>query len=76
MTERQVLDSIIAEAVRDVAPRTVPEVPRLSRVSGMDPFVIRADSNFVNVGERTNVTGSPRFAKLIRAGQLADGLAV
>jgi 5-methyltetrahydrofolate--homocysteine methyltransferase len=66
----------IADAVRGVAPRPVPEVPRLSRFSGMDPFVIRPDSNFVNVGERTNVTGSPRFAKIVKEGRLADGLAV
>ncbi|MCG6920065.1 MAG: methionine synthase [Acidobacteria bacterium] len=66
----------IGDAVRGVAPRVVPEVPRLSRFSGMDPLVIRPDSNFVNVGERTNVTGSPRFAKIVREGRLADGLAV
>jgi 5-methyltetrahydrofolate--homocysteine methyltransferase len=45
-----------------------PQVVRLTRLSGLDPFVIRPDSNFVNVGERTNVTGSPKFAKLVRAG--------
>jgi 5-methyltetrahydrofolate--homocysteine methyltransferase len=42
----------------------------------MDPLVIRPDSNFVNVGERTNVTGSARFARLIREGQLDEALAV
>jgi 5-methyltetrahydrofolate--homocysteine methyltransferase len=68
--------SAIAEAARGVAPRVVPEVPRLSRFSGMDPYVIRADSNFVNVGERTNVTGSPRFAEIVKAGRLADGIAI
>ena len=66
----------IAESVRGVAPRKRPEVPRLSRFSGLEPFVIREDSNFVNVGERTNVTGSPRFAKLVRAGQFAEALEV
>jgi 5-methyltetrahydrofolate--homocysteine methyltransferase len=66
----------IAEAVRGVAPRVPPQVPRLTRLSGLDPFVIRPDSNFVNVGERTNVTGSPRFAKLVRAGQYAEALQV
>jgi 5-methyltetrahydrofolate--homocysteine methyltransferase len=66
----------IAEAVRGVAPRVPPDVPRLSRFSGLDPLVIRPDSNFVNVGERTNVTGSARFARLIRAGQLDEALAV
>jgi 5-methyltetrahydrofolate--homocysteine methyltransferase len=49
---------------------------RLTRLSGLDPFVIRPDSNFVNVGERTNVTGSPKFATLVRAGQYAEALKV
>ncbi len=66
----------IAEAVRGVPPRVRPQVERLTRLSGLDPFVIRPDSNFVNVGERTNVTGSPRFAKLVRAGQYAEALQV
>jgi 5-methyltetrahydrofolate--homocysteine methyltransferase len=66
----------VAEAVRGVAPRLRPEVARLTRFSGLEAFVIRPDSNFVNVGERTNVTGSPRFAKLVKAGQYAEGLAI
>ena len=66
----------IAAAVRGVPPRRRPDVPRLSRFSGLEPFVIRPDSNFVNVGERTNVTGSPRFAKLVLAGQYADALEI
>jgi 5-methyltetrahydrofolate--homocysteine methyltransferase len=66
----------IAEAVRGVAPRVRPQVPPLTRLSGLDPLVIRPDSNFVNVGERTNVTGSPRFARLVKAGQYAEALQV
>ena len=66
----------IVDAVQGVPPRVLPDVPRLSRFSGMDPLVIRPDSNFVNVGERTNVTGSARFARLIREGQLDEALAV
>ena len=66
----------IAEAVRGVAPRVRPQPPRLTRFSGLEPLVIRPDSNFVNVGERTNVTGSPKFAKLVRAGQYAEALAI
>ena len=66
----------IAAAVKGIAPRKRPKVPRLSRFSGLEPFVIREDSNFVNVGERTNVTGSPKFAKLVRAGQFAEALDV
>jgi 5-methyltetrahydrofolate--homocysteine methyltransferase len=66
----------IAEAVRGVAPRVRPQVPRLTRLSGLDPLVVRPDSNFVNVGERTNVTGSPRFSKLVMAGQYPEALQV
>lgn len=55
----------IAEAVRDTAPRQVPERPRACRLSGLEPFNIEHDSLFVNVGERTNVTGSARFKRLI-----------
>ncbi len=66
----------IAEAVRGVTPRVRPQVEPLTRLSGLEPFVIRPDSNFVNVGERTNVTGSPRFAKLVLAGQYAEALQV
>jgi 5-methyltetrahydrofolate--homocysteine methyltransferase len=66
----------IAAAVNGVAPRMVPQVPRLTRLSGLEPFTIRPDTNFVNVGERTNVTGSPRFQKLILAGQYEPALAV
>jgi 5-methyltetrahydrofolate--homocysteine methyltransferase len=53
-----------------------PDVPRLSRFSGLDPFVIRPDTNFVNIGERTNVTGSARFARLVREGDLVEALSV
>jgi 5-methyltetrahydrofolate--homocysteine methyltransferase len=66
----------IAESVRGVPPRARPPVQRLTRLAGLDPLVIRPDSNFVNVGERTNVTGSPRFAKLVRAGQYTEALQV
>jgi 5-methyltetrahydrofolate--homocysteine methyltransferase len=66
----------IAAAVRGLPPRRRPQPPRLTRLSGLEAFVIRPDSNFVNVGERTNVTGSPKFATLIRAGQYAEALAV
>jgi hypothetical protein len=66
----------IAGAVRGVKPRVRPQVEPLSRFSGIDPLVIRPDSNFVNVGERTNVTGSPRFSKLVLAGQYAEALEI
>jgi len=56
-----------AEAVEGVAPRHVPEKPRYLRLSGLEPFTLTPDTNFVNVGERTNITGSAKFRKLIAA---------
>ncbi|MGH3145106.1 MAG: dihydropteroate synthase, partial [Rubrobacter sp.] len=55
----------IAEAVSDSPPREIPDLPRLTRLSGLEPCNIGPDSLFVNVGERTNVTGSARFKDLI-----------
>ncbi len=66
----------IAEAVRGVAPREVPNVSPLMRLSGLEPFTLTPDIPFVNVGERTNVTGSARFRKLITAGDFSGALAV
>ncbi|MFP3948137.1 MAG: homocysteine S-methyltransferase family protein, partial [Longimicrobiales bacterium] len=53
------------DAVRDVAPRKIPKPPVRTRLSGLEPLTIGPDSLFVNVGERTNVTGSRRFRELI-----------
>jgi 5-methyltetrahydrofolate--homocysteine methyltransferase len=66
----------IANAVRDVAPRTIPTPPPVLRLSGLEPLVIGPDSNFVNVGERTNVTGSKKFADLILGGHYDQALEV
>ena len=66
----------IAEAVRDKAPRALPTVPRLMRLSGLEPFVLSPDIPFVNIGERTNVTGSARFRKFIKEGDLVAALDV
>jgi 5-methyltetrahydrofolate--homocysteine methyltransferase len=66
----------IAEAVKDKAPREVPEVDRFMRLSGLEPFTLTPDINFVNVGERTNVTGSAKFRKLIKEGDYATALDV
>ncbi|NMF90692.1 methionine synthase [Aromatoleum petrolei] len=66
----------IAQAVADVAPRAVPEVEKKLRLSGLEPFNVGADSLFVNVGERTNVTGSKAFARMILEGRFDDALAV
>jgi 5-methyltetrahydrofolate--homocysteine methyltransferase len=57
----------IARAVNGIAPRTIPDVPKLLHLSGLEPQTIGPDTNFVNVGERTNVTGSAKFKKLILA---------
>jgi len=66
----------IAESVRDVAPRVPPTVEKYTRLSGQTAFVLRPDANFTMVGERTNVTGSPKFARLIREGDLTAGLEI
>lgn len=56
----------IAEVMEGKAPRTEPKRPELSRYSGLEPMIIYPDSNFTMIGERTNVTGSRRFARLIK----------
>ena len=66
----------IAEAVAKYPPRAVPEIAPLMRLSGLEPFVLTEDIPFVNVGERTNVTGSAKFRKLITAGDFAAALDV
>ena len=68
--------SAIAEAVEDLPPRVVPDRPRLCRLSGLEPLNIGPELNFVNVGERTNVTGSKRFRTLIKEDRLEEALAV
>ncbi|MBV9993493.1 MAG: methionine synthase [Alphaproteobacteria bacterium] len=55
------------EAVKGVVPRQVPEKPKYMRLSGLEPFTLTPELNFVNVGERTNITGSAKFRKLIAA---------
>ncbi|WP_339114510.1 methionine synthase [Thioclava sp. GXIMD2076] len=66
----------IAQAVKDIAPREIPEPAVLMRLSGLEPFTLTSDIPFVNVGERTNVTGSAKFRKLITAGDYASALDV
>jgi len=66
----------IAETVRGVSPHVPAERERFTRLSGLEPLTIRPDSNFIMIGERTNVTGSRRFAKLIKAGDFDGALAV
>ncbi|MDG4784607.1 methionine synthase [Micromonospora sp. WMMD1102] len=57
----------VAEAVAGRPPRPVPAVPGATRFSGLEPFAIGADTGFVMIGERTNVTGSARFRRLVEA---------
>jgi 5-methyltetrahydrofolate--homocysteine methyltransferase len=66
----------IAEALKDVPPRRIPDIEKKCRLSGLEPFNIGDDSLFVNVGERTNVTGSKMFARLILSGDYAQALDV
>ena len=66
----------IAEAVRGLPTRRIPDIPKRLRLSGLEPLVIGPDSNFVNVGERTNVTGSKKFAELILGGHYDAALEV
>jgi 5-methyltetrahydrofolate--homocysteine methyltransferase len=66
----------IADGVAGVRPRRVPLPERKLRLSGLEPFNVGRDSLFVNVGERTNVTGSRAFARMILEGRFDDALAV
>ncbi len=66
----------IAEAVRNIPPRPLPDIPEKLRLSGLEPLNIDEHSLFVNVGERTNVTGSKAFARLILNGGYAEGLVI
>ena len=66
----------IAKAVEGVAPRKPPVLEPAMRLSGLEPFNVGKDSLFVNVGERTNVTGSKAFARMILEGRYDDALSV
>jgi len=67
---------LIAETVATLPPRVPSAPPRHLRLSGLEPLTVTSDSNLIMVGERTNVTGSPKFAKLIKAGDLDGALKV
>jgi 5-methyltetrahydrofolate--homocysteine methyltransferase len=66
----------IARAVAGIAPRSIPSIAPACRLSGLEPLTIDSSSLFVNVGERTNVTGSAKFRKLIEAGDYAGAVDV
>ncbi len=67
---------LIAESVKHLPPRVPPKVEPYLRLSGLDALTVRPDSNFLNIGERTNVAGSPKFAQLIKAGDFEGALTV
>ena len=66
----------MAEAVKDIIPRKLTPKSHFTTLSGLEPLVIRPETNFVNVGERTNVTGSKQFARLIREKNYTEALKV
>ena len=66
----------VAEAVRGISPRTIPEPDNVLYVSGLESVAVDRKNNFTNVGERTNVAGSRKFAKLIAAGDYETGLQI
>src|SRR2546430_1840922 len=66
----------IARAVAGKEPRKIPQLPRWLRLSGLEAFALTPEIPFVNVGERTNVTGSAKFRKLVTAGDYAAALAI
>jgi len=67
---------MISEMASKFKPRSIPEAEPYLRLSGMEPLIIRPETNFVNVGERTNVAGSKKFQKLILAGDFESALSV
>jgi 5-methyltetrahydrofolate--homocysteine methyltransferase len=68
--------ALVRAAVEGLPPRRIPERPRRTRFSGLEPFEIGPDTTFVMIGERTNVTGSARFRRLIEAEDYAGALEV
>ncbi len=66
----------LAAAVRGLKPRVPPNISPFTRLSGLEALTLRPETNFINIGERTNVTGSPKFSKLILAGDFEAAVAV
>ncbi len=65
-----------AEAVQGIPPRQIPTIPPLMRLSGLEAFTVTPEINFINIGERTNVTGSRKFARLVLEGKYDEALSV
>ena len=66
----------IAEAAQECSPRQIPEQEPYLRLSGLEPLVVRPETNFVNIGERTNVMGSRKFKRLIKNEKFEEALSV
>src|ERR1035437_8063710 len=66
----------IAELAKTAKPRKKPEADTLMHLSGLEPVTLRPESNFMNVGERTNVTGSKKFLRLIKEGNYEEALSI
>ena len=66
----------IAKLAKQCPPRPVPIADTLMHLSGLEAVTMRPESNFMNIGERTNVTGSRKFAKLIIDGDFEEALAI
>ncbi len=66
----------IADAVSGLPPRASANPPRFTRLSGLEPLVLTPEVGFVNVGERTNITGSPKFSKAILSGDYETGVSI
>lgn len=66
----------IAELAKEAKPRKKPEPDTLMHLSGLEPYTMTPESNFLNVGERTNVTGSKKFLRLIKEGNFEEALSI
>ena len=66
----------IAKVAAQYPPRIIPERSALMRISGLEPLTIRPDSNFINIGERTNVSGSRKFLRLIKEGAFEEAIEI
>ena len=64
----------MAQAVKNIPPRKIPQLPIYQRLSGLEPMNITAELNFINIGERTNVAGSPAFLRLVKENNLDAAL--
>ncbi len=65
-----------AEAIEGMPPRTLPEIPRRTQFSGLEPLTILPTSNFINIGERCNVAGSRKFGRIVREGKFEEGIEI